>query len=56
MVNYVHCYYFSRLHPSFDSLKQDTTIRELALLPSSGENCILVGPIEGANPNSWTFT
>jgi hypothetical protein len=30
--------------------------RELALLPSSGENPILVGPIEGDNPKPWIFT
>jgi hypothetical protein len=51
MVNYVQYCYFSGLHPSFNILKQGSMFRELALLPSLGENPIRVGLIEGANPN-----
>jgi hypothetical protein len=46
VVYYVQYCCFSGRHPSFDIVKQDTTFRDLALLPSSGKNPIVVGPIE----------
>jgi hypothetical protein len=34
---------------------ENTTLLELDLHPSSGENAYFVGPTEGDNPNLWTL-